>query len=155
VGIAKRIFEERVSSINYESLKRNPLEHFQFYEAAAALQPLGLGLLITHNAACYAVSQFGNEQHAQVIRQSEERRRPLSVCINEFGYDSMPQYAGTTSLYDAKARQFSLYTIDPFYRKYWCDGLGEDSCVDYALVFAKTVVDSNSGTSEGVNAFLV
>ena len=154
-GIAKKVFEESISRINHESLKKNPLEHFQFYEAAAALQPNGLGLLIAHNAACTAVSQFGSDQHSQIIKQTEQRKRPLGVCMHEFGNESAPREIGTTAVYDSKTKQFTLDSISPFYRKFWCDGFGEDTCVDYALVFAKTIVDSKTNASEGVNAFLV
>jgi hypothetical protein len=46
------------------------------------------------------------------------------VCADEFGCESLPQYIGTTALYDAKTKQFALDSIAPFYRKYWSDGFG-------------------------------
>ena len=154
-GIDKRVFEENITRINHATLKQNPLEHFQFYETAAALQPNGLSLLIAHNTACSAVLRFGGSTHLEVVKQSEQRKRPVGVCMQEFGSETSVGKIDTTAFFNPKAKQFTLDSIAPFSRKYWCAGFGDDTCVDYAIVFAKTVVDSKTQASEGANAFLV
>ena len=75
--------------------------------------------------------------------------------MQEFGSETNVAKIGTTAFFDPKTKQFTLDSIAPFSRKYWYDGFGDETCVDYAIVFAKTVVDSKTQTSEGVNAFLV
>lgn len=153
--LAYRVFAESISRLNSDSLQNCPLSHFQFYESAVALQPSAMGLLITHNSACQAAWSFGGAYHQKLIKDSEQRKRPVTVALDEFGCESLPREIGTTAILDLKTKQFILDCIVPYHRKYWVDGLGKEPCADLALVFAKMVANPKTAASEGVNAFLV
>lgn len=148
----QKLFQELLRRYNSGTLATDPLAHFLGYESLAPVDPSATAMSILHNSSCSAVLRLGTERHAELMRRSEGAAQPISLCLAEVGCETNPKQLGTVATYDPAKQQFVLHTITPFHQKYWCGGIGGNSNVGFAVVWARLLVNKKS---EGVHAFLV
>jgi acyl-CoA oxidase len=86
------------------------------------------------------------------MKKSEQASQPISLALAELGCETNPKQLGTVATYDPKKQVFILHTITPFLQKYWCGGIGQDSKVAYAVVWARIIANKES---QGVHPFLI